>query len=136
MHAQCVLYALGCCELEGGIRETNCHPPAFLFLTDGSSVYFGILLGPCLDIEYIWLHRFSIQYVTFMKQFTQNKEQSTSRNGNLTAAALLEHSAVKRMRGHQKSTRNVFFSKFALRFVLLENCEATSCILEAWVGMF
>lgn len=109
MRAQCVLYALGCCELQGGIRETHCHPPAFLFLTDGSSVYLSFLLGPCLDIECIGLHRFLIQYVAFMKQFTQNKEQSTNGNGNLTAAALLEHSAVKRMRGHQKSTEMCSF---------------------------
>lgn len=75
----------------------------------GSSVYLSFLLGLCLDIEYIWLHRFLIQYVTFMKRFTQNKEQRTNGNGNLTAAALLEHSAVKRMRGPQKSTEMCSF---------------------------
>lgn len=70
-----------------------------------------------------------------MNQFTQNKEQSTSGNGDLTTIALLENPAVKTVGGHQKSTRNLFFSKFAQRFLFLENCEAISCILEAWVGM-
>lgn len=37
-----------------------------------------------------------------MNQFTQNKEQSTNRNGNLTIAALLENSAVKRIKRTSK----------------------------------